>query len=117
MKRVLVTGFPGAGKTAFTSWMESPEVIHLDDLIQRDGDPRTRSRRTKEAILGTLENRKAWIAEGAQGLRLLPDLIPITDLVIFIHGGDRNKFHGAAKWWLRLKRASRDKKVRLWEVL
>lgn len=117
MNRILVVGFPGAGKTSFTSWMTSPDVIHLDDLIVRDGDPRTRSRRTKDAILATLEHRKTWVAEGMQGLRLLPELLPITDLVIFIHGGDFHRFRGSYKWMLKLRAASRGKKAKLLEVL
>jgi hypothetical protein len=111
--RLLVTGFPGAGKTTMF-----PDALHLDEyLAPRSAGP-FRWKRSKHNVLEVLSLQKRWIAEGVAGLQFLPEILDQCppDLIIFLHGGDFRRFRATYKWWLRLRRASALRKINLFEL-
>lgn len=84
MKRILVIGSPGSGKTTFSLRLSQKlgiECIHLDRLFWKDGWTESTKEEFDFKLLKELE-KDEWIIDGNYG-RTLDMRLPHADRVIF----------------------------------
>lgn len=87
MKRILILGSGGAGKSTFARQlgkMIGIDVIHLDAYFWNDGWVETPKEKWKE-IVTELVDRETWIMDGNYGITL--DMRLAADTIIFIDLG------------------------------